>query len=147
VPEIQVQEVEMSRKEGVSAGMIVLATFIGGILGTAAGFLLAPQSGKRTQEKIRETYGIAAESVNSTLKKVDGKVSEVIAKVTSEVKEVPVQVKSEVIKMTREAEDTLNRTVEKGTSYIMDVAGTVATSLQEGKKKFIEKKEQFIVNK
>jgi hypothetical protein len=58
-----------------------------------------------------------------------------------------VQVKSEVIKMTREAEDTLNRTVEKGTSYIMDVAGTVTTSLQEGKKKFIEKKEQFIVNK
>ncbi len=137
----------MAKNDGVSAGMVVLATVVGGVLGAAAGLLLAPQSGKKTQEKLLETYEKAEENVNNVVKKVDEKVSGIISKVASEVKELPEQVKSEVSKITKEAEETFNKTVEKGATYLEELKGSVSTSMNEGKKILLEKKEQFTSGK
>lgn len=139
------QEKDMAKKEGIPAGMIVLATVVGGILGAAAGLLLAPQSGEITREKIRETYGTAVRNIGNVASKVDEKVASIAERVVSEVKELPEQVRSEAGKIVKEAENTFNRTLEKGSSYVNELTGSVATTLQEGKKKFLEKKDLFTI--
>jgi len=133
----------MAKNDGVSAGMVVLATVVGGVLGAVAGLLLAPQSGRKTQEKLLETYEKAEENVNNVVQKVDEKVSSLISKVVSEVKDLPEQVKSEVGKITKEAEETFNKTIEKGASYLDELKGSVSTTVNESKKMLIEKKEQL----
>lgn len=131
----------MAKNEGVSAGMVVFATVVGGVFGAVAGLLLAPQAGKKTQEKLMETYEKAEENVNNVVKKVDEKVSGVLSKIASEVKDLPEQVKTEVSRMAKEAEVTFTETVEKGSSYFDGLKGSVTTTVQEGKKKILDKKE------
>lgn len=137
----------MAKKEGISGGMVALTTFIGGLLGAAAGILLAPQSGKRTQEKILETYESTAKNVGNTLQKIDDATDEFIAEITAEVKGLPEQIKGDVNRITKEAEEALSKTVQKGSTYFDELSVAVTDSVQEGKKKFVEKKEQIIQGK
>lgn len=133
----------MREKKRIPAIMIVLATFAGGALGTAAGLLLAPHSGKKTQERIRETYASAVERLNGSMQKIDDRVSALVAKGTSDVKGVPHQVKGQVISIVQEAGNSFNTSVEKGTLKVIAVAETVSHSLKAGKKKYMEKKQEY----
>ncbi|MBI4844041.1 MAG: YtxH domain-containing protein [Nitrospirae bacterium] len=44
----------MSEERGYSAGSVILAFVLGGIVGAGVALLTAPQSGKETREKLRE---------------------------------------------------------------------------------------------
>ena len=44
----------MSEERGYSAGSVILAFVLGGIVGAGAALLTAPQSGKETREKLKE---------------------------------------------------------------------------------------------
>ncbi len=43
-------------KKGIPGSLLVVATFIGGIIGAVSGLLLAPQPGKKTREQLKESY-------------------------------------------------------------------------------------------
>ena len=115
-----------------------IATAIGGLSGKVTGFLTV-QSNKMKEVNLRDAYGELIEKVNSMVKKANEKISEFITKVTSEVKDVPEQVKDELIKLSKQAEETIIKTIEKGTSYVKDATGSLVISLQEGKKKLLGK--------
>ena len=44
----------MNDERGFSAGSVILAFVLGGIVGAGAALLTAPQSGRETREKIKE---------------------------------------------------------------------------------------------
>ncbi len=119
-------------KRGLSGGIVFLATFVGGILGTAAGLLLAPQSGKKTREKLRDTYEATEKNINSIVKNVDEKFPHVLSKVTFDVREIPELVKSEMIALKKNAGETLSKVIDKRTAYMKEMKKTVPTSLEGG---------------
>ncbi len=137
----------MIKKEGIPARIIVLATVIGCLLGAMAGLLVAPQSGEITRENIRETYGTAVKNIKNIPSRVDEKVASIAEKVVSKAKELPEQIISEAGRIAKEAEITLNRTVEKGSAYVHKLRESAGLALQDGKNKFLEKKGLFTVNK
>ncbi|MEO5355831.1 MAG: YtxH domain-containing protein [Nitrospirae bacterium YQR-1] len=121
-------------EKGVSSAFIAVATIIGSMMGAVIGLVLAPQSGKQTREKIKETYGELVDSVNTIAKKVDGTLPGVLEKFKTELKDVPEHVKTDILALSKETEDRLNLAVEKGNTLISGFKTTIASTLDEGKK-------------
>ncbi len=127
-------------KKGTPGAFVVILTFVGGIIGATTGLLLAPQSGKKTRERIHESYDEAVRKTNEWIKKAE----ETIPEVTSKVKEGKERVKGEILHIGRDTEEKGRRTLEKGKSYLGDVKNTLSFSLEEGKKKYKEEKEKHM---
>lgn len=71
----------MSNEEsGHSAGSLILAFFIGGLVGAGVALLLAPQPGVETMQKIKEVAGGAKEKANEYAEKVKEKVTSTVGK-------------------------------------------------------------------
>lgn len=128
----------MSKEKKTSGGLIVVATAIGAVLGAAAGIILAPQSGKKTQEKLQEVYTKTAENITSIASTISDKANEVLPKAVAEVKEMPGQIKEGVEKIADDTKEAYNKVKEKTEGYVSDTKKTVTTSIEEGKKKFKE---------
>ncbi len=60
---------------------------------------------------------------------------------TAKAKEVPEQIKGEILHFRKDAEGKLEKTVEKGKSYVEDVKKKATTTIEEGKKKLKKGKE------
>lgn len=59
----------MSEDRGFSAASVALSFILGGALGACAAFILAPEPGRKTRERLRE---IAAEARERTLDVAEG---------------------------------------------------------------------------
>ncbi len=141
---ISKREANMDKEKGISGVVTIVFTYIGYIAGVISGLILAPQSGKKSREKIRETYTEGKENIDTLMKKADEKVPEVLSRVTSDIKNVPGQVRNEIIAKKHEAEETLSKVVNKGKLYLEDIKKTASSSLKEGKKKFKKEKNRWI---
>ncbi len=122
-------------KKSISGSVLIVSGFVGSVLGAAAGLLLAPQSGKKTREKLQETYETVSEKMNTVVNKIDEKLPDVLTRVGSEITEVPDQVKGELASLKKGAEETLSRVVDKGTALFQDLRKTATSTMEEGKKK------------
>jgi hypothetical protein len=108
--------------------------FIGGSMGKVSSFLNV-QLNMMREMKIGDTYREVIKWLNTSISNINEKISLFISKVTSEVKVVPLQVKDEIVRMSKQTEDAINRTIEKGTSLVKDLTESLVTSIKEGKKK------------
>jgi gas vesicle protein len=63
-----------------STGSIILAFFIGGLVGAGVALLLAPQSGKETRQKIKELADDAKEKATKYAEEVKSKVTSAVGK-------------------------------------------------------------------
>ena len=71
----------MSNEEsGHSAGSLILAFFIGGLVGAGVALLLAPQPGSETRQKIKELAEEAKEKAAGYAEEVKGKVTSTVGK-------------------------------------------------------------------
>ncbi|NWG01616.1 MAG: YtxH domain-containing protein [Syntrophaceae bacterium] len=61
-------------------GSIILAFFIGGLVGAGVALLLAPQSGKETRQKIKELADEAKEKATHYAEEVKSKVTSTVEK-------------------------------------------------------------------
>ncbi len=65
---------------GRSTGSIILAFFIGGLVGAGVALLLAPQPGKETRQKIKELAEEAKEKATQYAEEVKSKVTSTVGK-------------------------------------------------------------------
>ncbi len=86
-------------KKAIPGALLVVAAIIGIIIGAITGLLLAPQSGKKTRDQIRESYNGAVRSLNDFVQRTEEKILEKMPSV----KENPEQVKGEILHFTKEA--------------------------------------------
>jgi len=72
----------MGKKEsgGSSKSSVVLAFFIGGLVGAGIGLLLAPRPGKESREKIKELAEQTREKVTQYAEEVKNKVTSTVEK-------------------------------------------------------------------
>ena len=71
----------MGNEEGShSASSIILAFFIGGLVGAGVAILLAPQAGKETRQKIKELTEEAKEKATEYAEQVKSKVTSTVGK-------------------------------------------------------------------
>jgi gas vesicle protein len=63
-----------------STGSIILAFFIGGLVGAGVALLLAPQPGKETRQKIKELAEEAKEKATKYAEEVKSKVTSTVEK-------------------------------------------------------------------
>jgi gas vesicle protein len=71
----------MSNEEsGRCTGSIILAFFLGGLLGAGVALLLAPQPGEETRKKIKELAEEAKEKAAGYAEQVKGKVTSTVGK-------------------------------------------------------------------
>jgi gas vesicle protein len=63
-----------------SAGSLILAFFIGGLVGAGVALLLAPQPGKEARQKIKELAEDAKEKAAGYAEQVKGKVTSTVGK-------------------------------------------------------------------
>ena len=71
----------MSNEEsGRGTGSIILAFFLGGLLGAGVALLLAPQPGEETRKKIKELAEEAKEKAAGYAEQVKGKVTSTVGK-------------------------------------------------------------------
>jgi len=68
----------MSEERGFGAGSVLLAFMIGGIVGAGLALLMAPQSGKETQQKIKELTNEAKEKITDYIGGVKEKVTSTV---------------------------------------------------------------------
>ena len=69
-----------NEESGHSTGSIILAFFIGGLVGAGVALLLAPQSGKETKQKIKELADDAKEKAAKYAEEVKSKVTSAVGK-------------------------------------------------------------------
>jgi gas vesicle protein len=69
-----------NEESGHSTGSIILAFFIGGLVGAGVALLLAPQSGKETKQKIKELADDAKEKAAKYAEEVKSKVTSTVEK-------------------------------------------------------------------
>ncbi len=65
---------------GQSVGSLILAFFMGGMVGAGVALLLAPQSGKETRQKIKGLAEDTQEKAAKLAEKVKGKVASTVEK-------------------------------------------------------------------
>ncbi len=53
-----------NERKGIPGTFLVITTFIGGMVGVITGLLLAPQSGKKTREQLRQNYDEGVKKTN-----------------------------------------------------------------------------------
>ncbi len=63
-----------------SAGSLILAFFLGGLVGAGVALLLAPQAGSETRQKIKELAEEAKEKAAGYAEEVKGKVTSTVGK-------------------------------------------------------------------
>ena len=68
----------MNDERGFSAGSVILAFVLGGIVGAGAALLTAPQSGRETREKIKEFADETRKKATEYAGQVKEKVSSVV---------------------------------------------------------------------
>jgi gas vesicle protein len=69
-----------NEESGHITGSIILAFFIGGLVGAGVALLLAPQSGKETRQKIKELADDAKEKAAKYAEEVKSKVTSTVEK-------------------------------------------------------------------
>jgi gas vesicle protein len=69
-----------NEESGHSTDSIILAFFIGGLVGAGVALLLAPQSGKETRQKIKEQADDAKEKAAKYAEEVKSKVTSTVEK-------------------------------------------------------------------
>jgi gas vesicle protein len=69
-----------NEESGRSIGSIILAFFIGGLVGAGVALLLAPQPGKETRQKIKELSEEAKEKATKYAEEVKSKVTSTVEK-------------------------------------------------------------------
>ena len=69
-----------NEESGCSTGSIILAFFIGGLVGAGVALLIAPQSGKETRQKIKELADDAKEKATQYAEEVKSKVTSTVGK-------------------------------------------------------------------
>ena len=69
-----------NEESGRSTGSIILAFFIGGLVGAGVALLLAPQPGKETRQKIKELADEAKEKAAKYAEEVKSKVTSTVEK-------------------------------------------------------------------
>jgi gas vesicle protein len=69
-----------NEESGRSTGSIILAFFIGGLVGAGVALLLAPQSGKETRQKIKGLTDEAKEKATKYAEEVKSKVTSAVGK-------------------------------------------------------------------
>ena len=69
-----------NEESGRSTGSIILAFFIGGLVGAGVALLIAPQSGKETRQKIKELADDAKEKATQYAEEVKSKVTSAVGK-------------------------------------------------------------------
>ena len=69
-----------NEESGHSAGSLILAFFVGGLVGAGVALLLAPQAGKETREKIKKLTEDAKEKADQYAEEVKGKVTSTVEK-------------------------------------------------------------------
>lgn len=74
------EERSMTDNRGCSLGVVGLAFVTGGLLGAAAALLLAPQSGRQSQEQLRGYARRAEKSVHELADKATGVVDQALDK-------------------------------------------------------------------
>jgi len=76
-----------NEESGRSTGSIILAFFIGGLVGAGVALLLAPQPGKETRQKIKELADEAKEKAAKYAEEVKSKLTSTVEKGTELVEE------------------------------------------------------------
>ena len=69
-----------NQESGHSAGSLILAFFVGGVVGAGVALLFAPQSGKETRHKIKELADETKEKASEYTEQVKGKVTSTLGK-------------------------------------------------------------------
>lgn len=69
-----------NEESGHSAGSLILAFFIGGLVGAGVALLLAPQPGKETRQKIKELAEDTKEKAVKYAEEVKGKMTSTVGK-------------------------------------------------------------------
>ncbi|MGA2467574.1 MAG: YtxH domain-containing protein [Thermodesulfobacteriota bacterium] len=69
-----------NEESGCSTGSIILAFFIGGLVGAGVALLLATQSGKETRQKIKDLADDAKEKATKYAEEVKSKVTSTVGK-------------------------------------------------------------------
>lgn len=69
-----------NEESGRSTGSIILAFFIGGLVGAGVALLIAPQSGKEIRQKIKELADEAKEKATKYAEEVKSKVTSAVGK-------------------------------------------------------------------
>jgi gas vesicle protein len=69
-----------NQESGHSAGSLILAFFIGGLVGAGVALLLAPQPGREARQKIKELAEEAKEKAAEYAEQVKGKVTSTVGK-------------------------------------------------------------------
>ncbi len=69
-----------NEESGGNSGSIILAFFIGGLVGAGVALLFAPQPGKETRQKIKELADEAKEKAIKCADEVKGKVTSTMEK-------------------------------------------------------------------
>lgn len=70
----------MDEERGFTARSLFLSFILGGIVGAGLALLLAPQSGKETRAKIKETAEDVKEKAEAYLKEAKGKIVSAVEK-------------------------------------------------------------------
>lgn len=131
-------EKKCSSKSGNSGAFIALAAAFGGIIGAAAGLMLAPQTGRESREQVRKAYDGMVDNINDFVHKLDEHIPEFIAKIKDEVADIPEQLRADIKNISKDTEERFNTVLEKGAGYVSEMNKSVTASIEEGVKKFKE---------
>jgi len=71
---------EHSHEERFSAGSVILAFLLGGLVGVGASLLLAPKTGRETREKLRDLTDDAKEAAEDYIDQVKMKVTSTVGR-------------------------------------------------------------------
>ncbi len=99
-----------NEKKGLPFVVFVGTTFMGSIAGAVTGLLLAPRSGKKTREQIRESYDKAVKHINEFVDKSEETLPELISKV----KDSQEELKNRILQFKKDTEEELFKISEKG---------------------------------
>jgi gas vesicle protein len=69
-----------NEERGQNGGSLILAFFLGGLVGAGVALLLAPQAGRETRQRIRELAEEAKEKAAGYAEEVKGKVTSAVGK-------------------------------------------------------------------
>ncbi len=69
-----------NQESGHSSGSLILAFFVGGLVGAGVALLLAPQAGSEMRQKIKELAEEAKEKAAGYAEEVKGKVTSTVGK-------------------------------------------------------------------
>ena len=89
--------------------------------------------------KISDTYREVIKWLNVSISNINERISGIITTLASEVRVMPGQVRDEFVRLSRQTEDTINKTIEKGTLFVKGVTESLVISFKEAKKKLTEK--------